>query len=512
MLADIQSFLGELNEYRRQGAKMPQPEWKDKTGGSGQVTRDIIEEWAKAGEIDKLVEAGLRGQDSEVWLALQEYLPILQQYEKGLDAAKKAQSINPWEVVVDLFKGEGIASIGIDEYVERCNAMGANITAEQAQIDLQTLVDKNYLAEVTERSKVRYELTYQGAELFRFDTGRYAFDAPALVGQAAAGVGTNPNGTTADELFGPRHQWSHEEVVVNRWSDNPSLPARTTLPAVSAPVAEPYSSVGSAGVHIGTVLEEMQTRPPFVEQAGAAVIPSDAASRPDLFALPTPADEIIKVAHEDEALIPQQIPTAEDTRYTVIVDTSLFKGNEFRDDQTGFVTPEGIHIAAADRFNLAEADTSKIDNILVHVKDAGKTIVQVPYALSDTDLEELRAKAPGLRIVRIDTRDPSIKMGEETERRQDRFDLYNMLLWERRVTAEDIMEKNSVYRKAELAVKMRLGEDNEGQADKYLRELVKGVDDAMGVINIIKYNLSYRPAGRWLVPERHLVTLVTLSA
>ena len=59
----------------------------------------------------------------------------------------------------------------------------------------------------------------------------------------------------------------------------------------------------------------------------------------------------------------------------------------------------------ARRFDLEKLNTSKVDNILAHVKDPERTIVQVSHELSKNDIAELKEKAPGIRVLRVDTKD-----------------------------------------------------------------------------------------------------------
>ena len=229
--------------------------------------------------------------------------------------------------------------------------------------------------------------------------------------------------------------------------------------------------------------------------------------------------EIRSSAEETGLAIPTNIHNG---RYTLLVDYSLYKNDkEMEADKWGYDIG-GRHVGFGDRFNLEIADTSNIDNLLAHVraikedeikrgiedpeKAFERIIVKVPCEFSDEALERLKAEAPGIRILRIDTTELGL-VGSDEERRDLRFDLYAMMLSARRITADDVTEENAVYRSLSFFLNTHYGDGEEDIAEKLIKYLVNG-----DLGKVILYNLSFRPAGRWDNPEYHTIARVLISA
>jgi transketolase len=203
------------------------------------------------------------------------------------------------------------------------------------------------------------------------------------------------------------------------------------------------------------------------------------------------------------------IPTAADTRYTLLVDNNLYEGEEFSRDQQGILM-DGRYIGPANRFNLEKVDSANVDNILAHVKDASRTIVQVSSSLSDADLAKLKEMAPGLRVMRIDT--AGLKYDDKlnsSERQLCRFDLYAMMLAGRQLTGDDISAKDAsrAYRLMIFFLSSHLKDGETVAVDDYLEALVKN-----DLKVIIQCALSYKPASVYKAPEYHTVALTLISA
>ncbi len=208
-----------------------------------------------------------------------------------------------------------------------------------------------------------------------------------------------------------------------------------------------------------------------------------------------------------------QIPTHQDVRYTVLVDTKMYVDGEFNKDITGYDLPDGRHVGAADRFNLERVNSADVENILEHVKIPERTVVQVSSELSEQDLKTLVEKAPGIRIMRVDTNNLKYdKTINAAERWMYRFDLYAMMLAARQLTEEDIAKGASspIYKTLRYFLNSHYGEGDGTIAEEYLQALVR--NDLAGMLFIIKHALSYKHAGRWATPDRHLVAVTLISA
>lgn len=205
----------------------------------------------------------------------------------------------------------------------------------------------------------------------------------------------------------------------------------------------------------------------------------------------------------------KQIPTNTDERYNLLVDNNMYKDGEREKDVTGYMTTDGRRIAAGDRFNLEQVDTSNVDNILAHVKNPERTIVQVSNELSKEALDELKTKAPGIRILRIDTKDFKYdKNLTDIQRQMCRFDLYTMMLAARRITEEDRRSNNSICRTLEFLVRTHCLKTGEGiTATDYIQAILNN-----DFARLIKANLSYKPIEIYNVPEYNNVAASLVSA
>jgi len=304
-----------------------------------------------------------------------------------------------------------------------------------------------------------------------------------------------------------------------------SVPISTELELVT-PEEQPLGEAESIALPlIGEHYTELATIPQesgvFNLRSGTAVEPIPTMEEPPAFEQPEFGEEqtiaeIDEIANVHAGKAGLAIPTGED-RYTLLVDANIFKGGERAGDIKGFVTPDGRHIGAADRFDLEEVNTASVENILAHVreigvKNAGKIIIQVSRQLTSDELAKLKAEAPELRVIWVDTtyfRDGSGM--NDNERRLCRFDLYAEMLAARRVTLKDIQEKNSIYRTVEFFIKTHMEVEDSKLVEEYIDALARNIEGAAFIIN---HNLSFRPAERLrkLEKEYHAVAIVMISA
>ncbi|MFH1878521.1 MAG: hypothetical protein ABH883_06920 [Candidatus Omnitrophota bacterium] len=228
---------------------------------------------------------------------------------------------------------------------------------------------------------------------------------------------------------------------------------------------------------------------------------------------PLITEKIKSDAEETGLSIPTNIY---DGRYTLLVDYSLYKnGEEYDMDRRGY-TAGNKHAGFGDRFNVETADTSNIDNLLAHIRammsdkknpvSPGQIIVKVPCEFSDDALEKLKAEALGIRILRVDTTE--LKSIEDDEERRDlRFDLYAMMLSARGITAGDLACGNAVYRTLGFFLNTHYGDGEEDISKDLIAAIVSG-----DLRKVIKYDLSFRPSGKWAKPEYHIVSVTLVSA
>jgi len=215
----------------------------------------------------------------------------------------------------------------------------------------------------------------------------------------------------------------------------------------------------------------------------------------------------IEAAKDDAERAGLKVPTnTQDGRYTLLVDYGLYGDDaEFKDDISGYSLPGGVQVGAGDRFDLERANTASVENILAHIKDPERTIVQVLDQLSDEDVARLKEEAPGIRVIRVDTRD--IKRLDKLKRMDCRFDIYAMMLMARRITEKELQEKNSIYRMLGFFLNTHNGKGDRDIAQAFMEALVSG-----DIAFIIKNNLSYRPAERWRKPDYHSIAAALISA
>lgn len=250
-------------------------------------------------------------------------------------------------------------------------------------------------------------------------------------------------------------------------------------------------------------LAQSETFKGMIEEELANLAETNDVIKAEMAASLAPQPAIILAKHVGVKIAPPV------QNYTLVVDNNIYKDNELTDDKKGYLMPGIGHVGTADRFNIETADTSNVNNILKHVKEPKNTIVQVSGRLSHEDLKLLKVKAPDVRIMRVDT----TYFKEDTEmtdemRREARFGLYARMLLARRITREDILEKNNIYRL--LSFYINVNHEDSDIADKYMEALVNS--DFKGFTFIINTNLSYRPAERWRVKEYHLISAALISA
>jgi hypothetical protein len=203
-----------------------------------------------------------------------------------------------------------------------------------------------------------------------------------------------------------------------------------------------------------------------------------------------------------------QIPTHSDERYTLIVNNDLYKNRELEADVKGYQL-YGRHVGAGDRFGLMACDTSKVNNILSKVSDAARTVVQVAEGFSEADAAELMRRAPGIRIMRIDTAGFKYDQALDNEsRRNCRFNLYAMMLAARKITKEDVLQNSAAYRLLSFFVNTHFKDGAEDIAESYIDALINSDKIAF----IINHNLSYKPAKRWRRPTYSTVAAALISA
>ncbi|MBF0252470.1 MAG: hypothetical protein HQL29_01510 [Candidatus Omnitrophica bacterium] len=214
------------------------------------------------------------------------------------------------------------------------------------------------------------------------------------------------------------------------------------------------------------------------------------------------------------------IPTnIHDGRYTLLVDHTLYENNkEYEADKWGNDQTAGF----GDRFDLEIADTGNIDNLLAHIKairnkenkmntDSDekifeRIIVKVPSGFKKKDAERLKAEAPGTRILKVDT-DEMKMIDNDDERKKLRFDLYAMMLSARRITDKDIEERNAVYRTLSFFLNTHYGD---GEKD-ISKELIQAIS-SNNLKKVLNYSLSFRPAGKWSIPQYHTIAATLMSA
>ena len=148
-------------------------------------------------------------------------------------------------------------------------------------------------------------------------------------------------------------------------------------------------------------------------------------------------------------------------------------------------------------------------NILEHAKDPERTIVQVSNELSEDVISELKMRAPGIRILRIDTKwlkyDRDL---DDTTRQLCRFDLYAMMLAARRITKEDRDANSSICRTLEFYIRTHQVKTGGGiTATDYIQAILDN-----DFARLIKANLSYKPVEKYDVPEYHNVAATLISA
>jgi hypothetical protein len=194
-------------------------------------------------------------------------------------------------------------------------------------------------------------------------------------------------------------------------------------------------------------------------------------------------------------------------RYTLIVDRSLYKDDELKNDRAGYDTRVG-RMGAADRFDLKAVDTSNVGNILANITDPANTVIQISSELSQAEMNELSMQAPGVRVIRVNTlgftSDPELN---NAARRDARFDLYAMMLLARRVTEKDIAESSSIYRVLSFMIETRIMSGQIAAATDYIKAIATD-----SLLKVIKTNLSYVPAAKWRTPRYEEVAATLISA
>ena len=213
-------------------------------------------------------------------------------------------------------------------------------------------------------------------------------------------------------------------------------------------------------------------------------------------------------------------------RYTLMVDSNLYRDGELEEDMIGYVLADGRHIGAGSRFDIEPVTSSKVENILSHVDEMIKTkglraeelVIQVSSLLEPGQIDKLRfglnekfgGKGSEVRILRIDTTgarsDSSVDI---EERKMMRFNLYATLLAARQATDEDIRQKNSIYRTLEFYIRSRM--DREGVTDDDVTEYMTALMNN-NTEYIVNHALAYKPAERWKVRAYHLVTAALICA
>ena len=205
------------------------------------------------------------------------------------------------------------------------------------------------------------------------------------------------------------------------------------------------------------------------------------------------------------------IPTRKDEQYTLLVDNNIYRDkDEYEKDIAGYMLSDGRCLGAGDRFNLKSVNTADVDNILAHIKDPKRTIVQISNSLSIEDVMRLLNRAPGIRIINVDTKDFKYdKELTDDARRDCRFDIYAMMLAARRITKEDIASQNSIYRVLSFMINTHFKDGSQNVAPLYIEALIN-VSANLDVI--IKTNLSYKPIRRWNIPSYKAVSATLISA
>ncbi len=390
-----------------------------------------------------------------------------------------------WEAVVELFKGNDAASITITDYIALYAARGIAKNAESARQELYGLIKSGYLDASSQGGQRRYALTPgKGSREFRFWADRYA--APEL----------------------PRH--SDDIFSGSEWK-GPTL------------IGEGFES--TASTRVGELTHPAET----AIQAAGNISSIDIHSNYN-----EALAEINEIAQNHATNAGMEIPTPENTRYTLLVNANLYKDGDLKNDRNG-ITPEGEKIAGfADRFDVLRVNTSSVDNILGHINvdglDPKRVVVQLSGPWKEENIRNLMKGAPGIKFVHVDTTGFNSDANlNDNERQLCRFDLYTQMLLVRRITKEDIEKRNSLYMVLEFFLKTHSNDVSDAFITQYMNSIVaidiaeagklspSALEDALdrtreAAAFLINHNLSYMPTERWRTPDYHQVALTMMSA
>ena len=235
-----------------------------------------------------------------------------------------------------------------------------------------------------------------------------------------------------------------------------------------------------------------------------------------------PIAKAIEKKQEDAYNAGLMIPTStKKGRYALVVGNSMCTEEEIEADRWGYDVG-GKHVGSGDWFNIKPINTNDIDNIIRNVEDlmkgwrgkerprkSSEIIVKVDREFSAGDIARLKAVAPNIRIIKIDTTFLRTDIKDSAKRQKARFDVYAMMLAVRRMSAEDKYDNTSIYRT--LKFYLNAYNDNTDKnvklTDKFIEDLLNG-----NLVDVIKFSLSFRPSGIWAKPEPHMVTVFMMSA
>ncbi len=219
------------------------------------------------------------------------------------------------------------------------------------------------------------------------------------------------------------------------------------------------------------------------------------------------------------------IPTnTYDGRYKLLVSSNIGTQVELEKDRWSHsldgITRSDIptdNIGYGDRFDLDMINTDSMDNIIRHVEmllagtsldrkvlRSDQIIIQADYVFSTEDISRLKAIAPDIRILCINT--VGLKsVGDAQQRREYRFNIYAMMMVARKITKTD--RDNVIYRTLEFYLKTHYGNGEQDIVVDFIEALTNGeLEKVMG------YAFAFHPADKWDTEALQLVTKALISA
>ncbi|MBF0253278.1 MAG: hypothetical protein HQL29_05615, partial [Candidatus Omnitrophica bacterium] len=210
-------------------------------------------------------------------------------------------------------------------------------------------------------------------------------------------------------------------------------------------------------------------------------------------------------------------------KYTLLINKNVFSKKVIESDKWGYEETDGSkYIGYGDICNVKGINNESMASILGAIEtltadknslfDPAKTIIQIDehQRFSEEEIDELKRKAPGIRMLRIDTSSAcqKININQKMIFRKQRFDMYAMLLAARSVTKEDLAgQNNSIYRTLYLYLNSH-NPDLDKDPEDIIKALLRG-----DIAKTIKYVLSLKPMNQWVKEtDLFVITQPLLSA